>query len=339
MKIQNSLSIVALSTVMAITSAGPAFAQEQPKEQEQQGIESVLIRLKQDKDAFEKFMSGTLSPQLQKISDSFASNVAKAESLLERIKKDRGNKRLKAEYEDVLSEAITQGVSFTKGFAELRDPSLKALDGVKDTIVDAKTEFGKLAKENQKLVDEYKKQSADAGRQLEELARKYQKELTAGLPLPPEVDEDVRLLQVDIDIAAANDKVLAMTVTDANNAVTELDEQLGDLGELRSDLNVAFRQAAGQQTLLGNVARFKKQRIQMAAMFGRLDQVRKQVAAHKVNVGKIGQLVTRIVESDLSATTTVSKGKKDRTQRSSDILKTYLAKPTTPKRPVVTAKK
>lgn len=321
---------IAMALCIAISTPGSGLAQEPNKKKEQTpGIESVLIRLQQDKDALEDFMSEQLSPQLQKISDSFASNVSKAEKLLERIKRDPKNERLKAEYEDVLSQAITQGVNFTKGFAALRDPSFDALDGVRETIVDAKAEFGRLSKENQRLVDNYDEQSAKARQQLAELADKFKAELASGRPLPPEVDEDVRLLQVDIDMAAANAKVLNMTVKNAQQAAIELDDQLGDLNDLRSDLNVAFRQAAGQQSLLGNVARYKRQRIQMTTMFGRLEQVRRQVASHKVNVGKIGHLVTRIVEADVNATSRGKTKVKKRPQKSNEILKAYLTKPKT----------
>jgi len=323
------LYALSLTFVAWAMNAGHASAQGDLGKPTEHGISSVLVRLQEDKDEFERFMEQTLSPQLQRISDSFQKNVSEAELALERLKKDPKNERLRAEYEDGLSEAIAQAATFLKEFSHLETPTYKALDSVATTIEDAKDVFEKQAAESKKQSESFSKQVASARDRLSELAKRYQPYLEQKKPLPPDIDLDVRLLQVDLDTAMANEKVSRMAVRGANEAIDELQAQYLDLKQLRGDLKVAFRQGQGQHMLLGNLARVKQSRLQSQAIYQRLRAVRQVVTARKTDLGRIGHLVHKIVQSDLSA----SGGKKAREERAADtqegaeILKAYLAKP------------
>src|SRR5690606_21413638 len=62
------------------------------------GIQSVLIKLEEDKDAFERYVAEQLSPQMSKIIITFEQNVARAGELLEQLRTDPNNKQLRAQY-------------------------------------------------------------------------------------------------------------------------------------------------------------------------------------------------------------------------------------------------
>jgi len=291
-------------------------------------LSSVIVDLQKGKDDFEKFMRETLEPQLLRIGQSFEQNVARAEDLLAQLQKDPGNAKLAAQYEDCLSQSIGEAVGFLGEFSRMEKPTVAAIEGVTKSIVDAQNAFQTDLVGGEKQVQENQARAEDIRKRLADLAQQYRPNIEQGKSLPPEVEQDIRLADTDLQTAVAMAKVDQMAVAQAKESLAELKAQMDDLARLRSELQIAFRQGDGQQALLVKVASLKKNRLQTQAVRKRLDAVRRVIAERKTNLNHLGDLVKRIVEKGLPDTTAgVKKGNAPIVaQPGLDILRQHLPK-------------
>lgn len=290
------------------------------------GIQSVLIKLEENQDAFERYVSEQLSPQMSKIISTFEQNVERAGKVLEQLRNDPQNKQLRAQYEDSLSSAIAQASAILDEFGHQQGPAFQAIDSMGKTLQDAGRAFEANIAAGTKEVAEFHRQGDAVRTNLAALAKRYEHELKTGQSLPDEVDLDSRLLQADLETAEANEKIAQMKTVDAQEAVKALEAQARDLKQLRGDLQVAFRQSQGQHMLLSNLAGMKQSRLQSQAVSARLEAMRKVVSTRKTDLGQIGKLVDQVVKRDLAqAGPSGSKAERKPTiQPSSDILRAYL---------------
>lgn len=334
-----SMLVLAVAVAMA-TWIGEAAAQQPPQKQVREtGIQSVLIKLEEDKDAFERYVSEQLSPQMSKIISTFEQNVDRAGKVLEKLRSDPQNKQLRAQYEDSLSSAIAQASAILDEFGHQEGSAFQAIDSMSKTLQEAGRAFEVNVAAGTKESAEFHRQADAVRGKLTALAQKYEKELKSGQTLPEDVDLDSRLLQTDLETAEANEKIAELKKIDAQEAVKALEAQGRDLKQLRGDLQVAFRQSQGQHMLLANLAGMKQSRLQSQAVSTRLEAMRKVVSTRKTDLGQIGKLVDQVVKRDL-AQAGLGDSKTDRKptiQPSSDILRSYL--PTEKKEELRAAKK
>lgn len=263
-------------------------------------LSSVIVDLQKGKEDFEKYMGHTLEPQLTRIGDMFERNVDRAEKLLSELQKDPGNEQLHAQYEDCLSEGITEAVAYLGEFSQLEEPTFAALDGVSRTIAEAQMAFEADAAMGRIQVVENQARVAALRGRLTELAGQYKDNIEQGKSLPAEVEMDIRMGDVDLQTAIAMAKIDQLAVAQAKQSLADLKAQLQDLAGLRGELQVAFRQGEGQQALLVKVADLKRKRLQAQAVGKRLLAVRRVISERKTDLKRLGDLVTRIVDRGIN---------------------------------------
>ena len=263
-------------------------------------LSSVIVNLGQQKTEFEQFMGQTLEPQLERIGQMFDKNVAQAETLLDRLQKTPADKHLRAQYEQCLSQSISEATVYLSEFSKLDKPTFAAIDNVASTIGEAQKAFKadalvskKEAQVNQERVDTIR-------RRLGEFAQRYKNEIQEGKALPPEIEAETRLADNDMQVAASMVKLDELQIAQAKEAFLELQSQTSDLQRLRTDLQIAFRQGEGQQALLSKLASLKKNRLQAQAVHQRLEAVQRVIVERKTNLTHLGDVVKRIVEKDLA---------------------------------------
>jgi hypothetical protein len=288
-------------------------------------ISSVLVKLEQDKDAFAQFMEKSLTPRMQSIRKSFQENVRKADGLLRQLKETPESEDLAAEYEDVLSEALSQASTFMREFKEMEGPTFGALEQVTRSARAAKEALRAEAEGSEGRAVGYRRQGEDLREKLTEFAQRYQSLIEAGEALDPEVDSEIRILEADRAIALQNETIAQACARNGRQSTALLDEHLKVLGQVRGTLRVAFHQANGQTVLIANIAAAKKQQLLTQAMAKNLTAVGAVAAAKKADLEGIGALVDKLVAEGLGqpATNPPASGPEVQ-QAGADILRQYL---------------
>ena len=90
---------------------------------EPEAVTSVIEKLDADKESFEELFETVLSPAQAKVRDAFQETVRSLEKKLLAVRGDPTNARLKADYEEALSKALTDGAALLQEFSQLRDPA------------------------------------------------------------------------------------------------------------------------------------------------------------------------------------------------------------------------
>jgi len=264
-------------------------------------LPSVILDLHKAKDEFDKHFSENLEPQMERMGQLFAANVARAEELLAKRQKDPGNVRLRAEYEDCISEGIRQGMTWLGNFAQLREPTFRALDGVGKSIGTAKQAMESDLAQSHKQVEANEGRAQTIRQRLKELAQQYKEYIKEGKPLPPEVEQDIRMAQTDRETAEAMAKIDQLQETQTREAIAELAAQQAELTRVRGDLQIAFQQADNHRVLLVKVANLKRIGLQTQAVRQRLEAVQRVVSKRETDLSNLNTLVKRIVDKDFAA--------------------------------------
>ena len=255
-------------------------------------LPSVILDLHEAKNAFDKHMSQQLEPELERLGQLFAANVARAENLLARRQKDPKNERLRAEYEDCVSEGIRQGMTWLGNFGQLKEPTFKALDGVGKSIDTAKQAMGSTLAQSHQQVKANEDRAQAIRQRLKELAEEYKQYIREGKALPPEVEQDIRMAQTDRETAEAIAKIDQLQEVQAREAIADLEVQQAELARLRGDLQIAFKQADNHRMLLTRVADFKVTSLQTQAVRQRVEALQRVVSKRETDLSNLNKLVT-----------------------------------------------
>lgn len=194
-----------LATAVLLDDALAESPTQDPSQQA--SIQSALIKLEEDKDAFERYVSEQLSPQMSKIISTFEQNADRAGQLLAQLRNDPNNMRLRAQYEDALSSAIAQASAILDEFSHQQEPAFQAIDSMSKTLHDASRACDADVNSGNKVAGEFHQQADAVRSKLTALAKKYEHKIRAGQPLPDDVDLDSCLLQTDLETAQANEKI------------------------------------------------------------------------------------------------------------------------------------
>ncbi len=304
-------------------------------------LPSVIIDLHKAKDNFDKQMAINVEPELDRLGQILDKNVARAEDLLTKLQNEPANERLHAQYQDCVSEGLSQAMTYLGKFSQLSTPTFAALDGVEKSIGGAQKAFDADMTQSAKEAQANQQRADGLRRRLQELAKKYEDHIKQGKSLPPDVELEIRMADGDRQTAEAMAKVEQLQQTQAKEALADLQAQVDDLHRLRGDLKIAFQQADNHQALLVKVAHLKHIGLQAQAVRKRLDAVQQVVAQRNMDLRKLNNLVQRIVDKDFAGGN--PKAKKPiasaQTQPGIDILRAYLPETTANKGTSNVAKK
>ena len=318
---------VALTTTAFFATTG-ASAQEAEKNSNRltsgETIESILVDLGQSETDLLGALSSDLTPRMKEIRDNLKKSTEDAIEILKKLKQDPSNENLKAEYEDVLSKAFTQGYSSLETFVEAEPAVKEAIAGFKARLGDAIGKLKEVATTARKESQNFGSVASEVKEKLQKLAAQYEEEITNGRPIPPEIDKEVRFLQSDIETAMLNEKITTATVRVANNAVNILNGQSDNLNAVDAEVAVSFHNAKGQKISLQNLARLKQQDIKVGKLKTRIAEFCGQVGEAKGAGPGVGRLIDRLVATDYSVNQGEVKSGASGPQYGRDILKSFL---------------
>jgi hypothetical protein len=289
-------------------------------------LPSVILDLHKAKSEFDKYFSEKLEPQMERMGQLFAANVSRAEELLAKRQKDPENTRLRAEYEDCISEGIRQGMTWLGNFGQLKEPTFKALDGVGKSIGTAKQTMESNLAQSHKQFETNQDRAQAIRQRLKELAQQYKQHIQEGKQLSPEVEQDIRMAQTDRETAEAMARIDQLQESQTREAMADLEAQQSELLRVRNDLQIAFRQADNHRRLLVKVATLKWTVLQAQAVRQRLEAVQQVVSKRETDLSNLNKLVKRIVDKDFAVGNSGAKrpATTAQTQAGIEILRGYL---------------
>ncbi len=333
-----------LRWLLTLTAISPAMLQSRPAlaADPEPGIASVIEKLQLERDEFQELVTEKLSPGQQQLRDAFQGTVKDLERKLLQIHGDPANARLKAEYEETLSNALAQGVHLLQEFSTLKGPAEKQLTSLTKALAETRQACETEITSSRERAKEYDATASQLETKLAALAKQYETVLTASTAtLPEDLDFDIQVLQVDLDIARRNAQFCELAQADFAAALDDLRNQEGELRNLRGALQVMFRQSDGQTLLLKNVAMIKERRLAASRITGNLVKMRQMIGDTRTQFTQVQSLVDRLIKHDLQiqrpAGAAGGKIAQRGPQAGADILRSHL-KPAPPVTEVTRAK-
>lgn len=290
--------LLTTSLLIMLCDVPGAFAAEAA---EPEAVTSVIEKLDADKESFEELFETVLSPAQAKVRDAFQETVRSLEKKLLAVRGDPSNPRLKAEYEEALSKALTDGAALLQEFSQLRDPADRQCAQLLGSVAAAVTVCEEEIAASRRLKDEYRAGEQALTKQLSDLAEKYQSVLESDGELPEEVDFQIQLLQVDIDVQRQQAELTEVAVAEYEAALGSLSGQARDLRALRSELDVLFKKADGQTLLLKEVARLKSIRGNAGQLAGDMKRMNQSVARAREKLSSVNGLVSQLLRREFFA--------------------------------------
>lgn len=325
MKSRNTIRwlLIAVSTAAAPTGRPALAADPEP------GIASVIEKLQVERDEFQELVSAKLSPGQQQLRESFQGTVKELEQKLLQIHGDPQNAKLKAEYEETLSNALAQGVHLLQEFSSLKGPAEKQLADLSKALAQTRDACEAEIAGSRERAEEYQTTATQLESKLTAMAQQYQEVLAkADGNLPDDLDFDIQILQVDLEIARRNAQFCELAQADFAAALEDLNTQTGELRDLKGALQLMFRQSDGQTLLLKNVATIKERRLAAARITGNLAKMRQMIGDTRTQFANVQSLVDRLIKHDLQIQRpqpgTSSVVAKRSPQAGADILRSYL---------------
>ncbi len=285
--------------VLAIGLVAEVFLGLAARADDEDAISSVITKLEVQKDAFEKTLSEELSPQRQKIHETFANAVGSLDDLILQLRRNPKNAELRQKYEETLTGALNQAEGLLGDYAMLREPTRRKFTSLVATLSTASKACGQQVTAHKQVLARQQEQAGVIKTKLQNLAEQYRAQLTSGqAKLPREVDQQIRLFEIDLAMANQDAQFSELAIRDFETVQSEIENQTEELDDLRSSLEVTFVQAEGQKQLLGKIADLRSRRGQAQRLGMNIAQMQPLVTQATQQNDKVNDLIQKFMEFD-----------------------------------------
>lgn len=207
-----------------------------------------------------------LKPQKEKLRQEYAAAISELVDLAKKIAKDPQNRRLKADYEEKLSATIVNVNRQLKEWTDQAPTMNQALDRYSKAITETKDYRDvRLTKATEESAM-WGKSNSDIEDSLRAIAEKHRKEIGDGKPLPKDVEEDVRTLNIELDYAKFRYGLAQTEQKTIAQSIRTLDNHSNAVAETRKRLSQEMQRATNAQAALAAVAERHLSRIHSAQL-------------------------------------------------------------------------
>jgi hypothetical protein len=296
----------------------------QPAAADSNALSSVLVSLRQDEDAFTAFLKQNVAEQIERIPQLMRADLDKAKTVLEQLKKDPQSRELASQYEDHLSHAVAQAGTILQQFTDGKATTLAAFDRVTTTVTKAQVALDHESHKAAERQVSFEQKASESEKQLRDLARQAGPLLARGEKLPPQLDIEVRKLEVARRIAEGNAKILKTSCLNAGRNRRLLDQQSQLLARIRGDLDVAYEQAQGQLVQVALIADARKQGLMTRELTDQLKSVQEATDRSVQGLGQLNVIIGDLGTVDFEPAGDGKDVQESSSQESEKILKRYL---------------
>lgn len=261
-------------TVRRITTVAMAFligipathlSAQEPAEKKTQ-YEVQVGELKLQEDAASQLLTSHFLNKKDELKEAFRKAIQDLDARMIELRRNPNSKELKAAYEEVLSQALTDVGEYLESLANEESNVMSTLSSLSRTYTETTVTARKTLNKLQQDTKIQKQQVAQADLAIEQLLDKFEPYLTSDEPLPRDVERDLRLLESDratlvtLQIVAAADEELV------RRQLQLLETRGEELLALQDNLELVFNQAHGDQIVLSRIAGYKARELSTTEM-------------------------------------------------------------------------
>jgi len=245
----------------AAPAAPAADEQQDTATAEQEAYKVGFERLNTERIAAGELVANKLKPQQEKLRQEFSTAIAELRELLKKLSKDPKNRLLKSTYEEKLSSTIVNASRLLKEWTDQAPAANTALDGYAARLAEARATYQDQLNKATVEAAELAQTKADTEDRLRAIAEHHSELLKSGQPLPPELNDDVPSLQLELENAELRSTLAAANQRTFANSLKTIEKQAKTLGELRKSLELKFHRALQGQAALVAVAEARTAKI------------------------------------------------------------------------------
>jgi hypothetical protein len=255
-----------------------------PTQQQADEYPVILQKLELQREETTKLLSDTVLAEREKMVTQFKESVLELHEHLIFLREKPDDPVRQANYEEALSKALTRASEHLADFQNLQPQVLKAVNGLRETIVSAQEECRRSQQKSEQQLAERSQSVKAIEDRLKTLAAQYSAQLSGNTPLPPDVALNVRLLEADLRNAQHGCRLAELMSSDMQQRIAELGSDNQRLLQLRDDLTVSFRKAGGQRWLLAEVAEIKRSRTSQRKFKSQINAILQQLPRLNPNI-------------------------------------------------------